>query len=388
MILVLFALVIFCCLWIAKACDPFEDAVDYLGRNFSDGIKGATFDAVGSSMPEFLITFIFMFFFFNQAGFESGLATTAGSAVFNSMLIPAACIFMAYFFLKKTVSVSKKSLYRDGFFLLLIEAVLIWSLSPDLSGKVILSWKTGAGLMSIYLAYIGYIYYQHNKSFQKAVVMAAIGEVELKAGKPLPKLSSQWFGDFCIFEYKRMLCGQGEFTTARAWAALSLSITHLSLACYLLSHCTIKIAEYFGMAPFFVAIVVAAAATSVPDTIISMKETMKGNDDDAMSNVLGSNIFDIGIALGFNLFLFTLINGSITISGASTGIQSLRILLFGLTALVIVLLSQKKVGVKTATILAAGYLFYAVFSWCSGLPEPPQWTVEINNVLNNVSGLK
>ena len=38
---------------IMKACDVFELATDYLGRNMSEGVKGATLNAVGSSMPEF-----------------------------------------------------------------------------------------------------------------------------------------------------------------------------------------------------------------------------------------------------------------------------------------------------------------------------------------------
>ena len=42
-----------------------------------------------------------------------------------------------------------------------------------------------------------------------------------------------------------------------------------------------------------------------------MKDAQKGNYDDAVSNVLGSNIFDVCFALGFPLFLFTIIYGPI-----------------------------------------------------------------------------
>ena len=45
---------------IMKACDVFELATDYLGRNMSEGVKGATLNAVGSSMPEFLTTVFFL----------------------------------------------------------------------------------------------------------------------------------------------------------------------------------------------------------------------------------------------------------------------------------------------------------------------------------------
>ena len=57
------------------------------------------------------------------------------------------------------------------------------------------------------------------------------------------------------------------------------------------------------------AVVFSAAATSVPDTIISIKDAKKGNYDDAVSNALGSNIFDIAFALGFPILLYNLIHG-------------------------------------------------------------------------------
>ena len=69
--------------------------------------------------------------------------------------------------------------------------------------------------------------------------------------------------------------------------------------------------DLFGQATniplIFVAVVLSAAATSVPDTIISIKDARKGNFDDAVSNALGSNIFDIAFALGFPVLLYTLI---------------------------------------------------------------------------------
>ena len=43
-------------------------------------------------------------------------------------------------------------------------------------------------------------------------------------------------------------------------------------------------------------VIIAAAATSVPDTILSIKDARKGNYNDAISNALGSNIFDICFA--------------------------------------------------------------------------------------------
>lgn len=93
---------------IAKVCDGFEDASDYLGRNMTEGTKGATINAVGSSMPELWVTIIYLFFFRDTTGFSGGIGTTAGSAVFNTMVIPAFVILAVLLKSKeKVITVSK-----------------------------------------------------------------------------------------------------------------------------------------------------------------------------------------------------------------------------------------------------------------------------------------
>ncbi len=80
-----------------KSTDSFETAADYLGRNMSRGVKGATINAVASSMPEFLTTMFFLFYVKNEGNFadnfSGGLGVVAGSAIFNILIIPVAVLF-------------------------------------------------------------------------------------------------------------------------------------------------------------------------------------------------------------------------------------------------------------------------------------------------------
>ena len=88
---------------------------------------------------------------------------------------------------------------------------------------------------------------------------------------------------------------------------LGLSTLVMTLGTWMLVLGTDIFGNVTSIPLIFVSVVLSAAATSVPDTIISIRDARKGNFDDAVSNALGSNIFDIAFALGFPLLLYNLI---------------------------------------------------------------------------------
>jgi cation:H+ antiporter len=142
-----------------KACDPFEEASQYLGRNMAPGTKGATIDAVASSAPEFIVAALCLWVFQDRAGFSSGIATTAGSAVFNAMIIPGMCILTVLIFLQKDdFAIDRGVILRDGFFLLTAEVVLIYALS---TGHI--AWYHSMSLLIVYMAYMLTLYVQHRR---------------------------------------------------------------------------------------------------------------------------------------------------------------------------------------------------------------------------------
>ena len=110
-----------------RASDGFETASELLGENLSDGVRGATINAIGSSMPELFTTLFFLVVLKETEGFAGGLGTTAGSAIFNGMIIPAVVILAVVGAgVVQRVNVSRKVLYRDGLSLLAAEAILIF----------------------------------------------------------------------------------------------------------------------------------------------------------------------------------------------------------------------------------------------------------------------
>ena len=129
------------------------------------------------------------------------------------------------------------------------------------------------------------------------------------------------------------LCvGNNEVGAFRAWVLLAIATLFIAGACHVLVYGCEKVGDGFGIPVYFVAVILAAAASSVPDTILSIKDAKKGNYDDAISNALGSNIFDICFALGAPLFLYCLIYGKISMNPETVAnVTELRILLLVFT---------------------------------------------------------
>ena len=152
---------------IMYACDTFEGASTYLGRNMAPGVKGATINAIGSSMPELLTTAVFLFVYRDIDGFSAGVATAAGSAIFNGLIIPALCIIVVTTMGARVngkmtkvsaIELDPKTIIRDGFWLLVSEAVLIYFL-----GDTILTWVTGTFLLLCYVGYFTHLMWYNKK---------------------------------------------------------------------------------------------------------------------------------------------------------------------------------------------------------------------------------
>ena len=47
-------LIFFTCLIIWRACDGFETASEYIGKDLSEGVRGGTINAISSSLPSCL----------------------------------------------------------------------------------------------------------------------------------------------------------------------------------------------------------------------------------------------------------------------------------------------------------------------------------------------
>ncbi len=370
-IIIALGLVVLASIIIMYACESFEDSADYLGRNMKPGIKGATINAIGSSLPELFTTMALLFIYHDEGGFAAGIATTAGSAVFNAIVIPMLCIFVIRYkgvvvdnnvakakrvYKRVTeVAIDKPSVLRDGLFLLFAEIVLIVFL-----GGTEMAWWMGGALIVVYLCYFAFLM----RGFSNGSIdEPEDDDDEYDDGEDKPsKLKA-----LLTFDFNHLFYNGVSFNNKRAWVVLSFSVTVIGFACVILAEAVMMSARALGVPAFFTAIILAAAASSVPDTILSMKDAVKGQYDDAISNALGSNIFDITVALGLPLMIYGLLYGNVSL-GSNEDIQFLRIVLVATTVCVLaIFLLQKKLNIRTAYAFGAIYLSWLGYVIYKGL---------------------
>lgn len=342
--------IVLSCIIIWRTSDGFEMASDYLGRKLPPGIKGATLNAIASSMPEFLTTMFFLFYLRDADGFSGGLGVTSGSAMFNLLIIPALVVLMLFTSgMRKGIELNKKVVLREGSVLLLSQLIFVSFL---FEGELLA--RHGMILVLVYILYLGVLFFITKKrKFSNPGV----------ATPPEPPNRDPLRGVLTLDLTALVLNGR-RITTARAWILLGVSTLVMTFGTWLLVFGTDLFGEITHIPLIFVAVVLSAAATSVPDTIISVKDSRKGNFDDAISNALGSNIFDIAFALGFPVLLYNLIYGESVALNKNLLAFTQEVWVFLLLATflaVAILLVGKRFTRPKAYVLLGIYLLFLIF---------------------------
>ena len=91
-------------------------------------IAGATFMAIGTSAPELFTSIIGVF----VSQDDIGVGTILGTAVFNLIVIPAACGFAVMAFCPKTPNISRFPILRDSIFYILTIVTLILCIKDNM----------------------------------------------------------------------------------------------------------------------------------------------------------------------------------------------------------------------------------------------------------------
>lgn len=345
-------------IWYSTA--GFEVAADYLGRNLTKGVKGATINAVASSMPEFLATTFFLFYLKDVNAFSGGIGITAGSAVFNILIIPLAILLRAFFSFKVfKIPLERRIIVRDGVYLILTNILLIIILR-----NAKLYWFHGFSLVIIYVVYTIYMLYDTQKlKIQKK-----------KNHTNSEKSIQEKITDRTKFSLESIILKSNPIQTKTATFLLFVSMIIMTFGTWILVLGT----EFLGHEKYilfgyemkglnipliYVSVLLASAASSIPDTMISIRDTKKGNFTDAISNAFGSNTFDISFALGLPLLAYTLIYQPIAMDeDVRTWSMAMWLVMLAINIIVFMIMTfGKKIGKLKGTLLLILYILFVFF---------------------------
>ncbi|PNQ54047.1 sodium:calcium antiporter [Vibrio sagamiensis] len=345
-----FLLIIFACYLLKYSCDTFEQAAAYLGRNLPAGVKGATVNAMGSSMPEMCVVIACLFWFNDPQLVIVALGVTAGSAIFNGCVIPAFSIISAKDENGKStdqIALNKSALLRDVFWVLVAEVALIVCL-----GFSKFSIWMALTLNLIYLGYAIHLYIDSKKY--------GVSEKDYE----YEEINDRGIiGNLVTFNFNALLFSNNTFTTTRAIVVLALAIAVISGSSHILVEGVLGSANVLGVPQFFSGLIFGAAASSVPDLILSVKDSQKGEYEDAVANPLASNTFDTTVAFALPLFAWFVINGVDALPmQQDDNLTILRWSIVGITAAVgcSLLFNYKRITKSIAYVLLAMFSAWAV----------------------------
>jgi len=336
----------------------FDMAASYLAGDLKPGIKGPTINAVASSLPELLISSIFLFRFRDIEGFSAGFATIVGSSIFNIAIIPAVAFLVIYFQGKhKSFPTYKSVIKQDGLFLILAELLLLIALYT--AG---ISLTFAIVLMGVYAVYIIYIYRKRMKGSEEETSNTEDYIIEHLG----------WFKNILLLNLFPFFNRQGKINSLSAVVVGIIAIGIIGWACSLLVLSCETIAKDFEVDLYIVSFVLAAIASSFPDTLLSIKDAQRGKFMDAFSNAYGSNIFDICIGIGLPVFFFLQIYNLDTLDGIAVNPLLLysTILLIVFTIIISLIYYFSNIKLWNATVLITLYaLFLWLVFWLSRHPE-------------------
>lgn len=216
---------------------------------------GLTVVAFGTSMPELVVSLTAVI----KNASDVALGNVIGSNIANIGLVMAVgALFYPLAILRGTIN--RELPYMVGVTLLLM------ALCVD--GEI--SRVDGLILIAVLLVFTGYCLYGVGKDKEEAEAVA--GEVE----------------DIAV---------EGE-SLRRNFGVTVAGIIGVIIGAYVMIESATKMARDLGITEFVIGVTVVAVGTSLPELATTAIAAMRKHTDIAVGNIIGSNIFNIGLVLG------------------------------------------------------------------------------------------
>ena len=248
-----------------KGSEYFDRVARRLSRYYGlpVAVHGAVVVAVGSSFPELSSVVISTVV---HGEFSLGVGAIVGSAIFNLLVIPGLSALFS-----ETLDASRSLVHRDAQFyvisVLLIFVVFALGATYVPGGTNTAAFLT-PGLALLPLATYAVYLFLHQQDASDHVVDTA------------PDISP-----------------------LREWGLLAVALLVIAVGVEGIVRAVLSLGETFGTPSFLWGLTVIAAATSLPDAFVSVRAAKENDSVTSLTNVLGSNIFNLLVAIPVGVLL-------------------------------------------------------------------------------------
>ena len=232
-------------------------------------VQGAIIAAIGSSFPELSSTVISSLL---HGEFELGVSVIIGSAIFNILVIPS----LSGIFSKDKLETNRDLVYKEAQFYMVAVATLFLDFS------------------------FAVIYYPQQEFHGKMTRLIALMPIAL-------------YLLYIFIQYQDTMDYQAETAVTlkvwKQWLQLLAALLIIVVGVEGMVRSVIGLGNILNTPSFLWGLTVIAAGTSISDAFVSIHSARNGRSITSIANVLGSNTFDLLIAVPVGV----LIGGSVVI---------------------------------------------------------------------------
>mgnify|MGYP000403886500 FL=1 len=300
------------------SADKFVLGASSLAKNLgvSPMIIGLTIVAMGSSAPEMMVAAAASI----QGSPDTAIGNAIGSNIINIALV------LGFTVLIKPLVVSSTTIKQELPLLLVITLLAYWIFSDDY-----FSFAEGIGLMIGFICFISVLLFRAIRQRKNSPID---DPMLLEAELEIPESTN----------------------TLNAFFWLVCGITLLIVSAHFLVDSAVFIAKAYGISDLVIGLTIIAIGTSLPELAASIASILKKEDDLAMGNIVGSNIFNLLAVLPF---------AGIIAPGAVNAEASLRDtpIMLGITVLLFLLCFSRKSGSFRLTRLKGALLLICFIAY-------------------------
>ena len=270
-----------------KGADIFVDGASATAENFRvpKMLIGLTIVAFGTSAPEFAVSVKSIL----SGNTDMLLGNVIGSNILNILLILGVAAMV------RPLVVQHNTVKKELPIVMLMTLMFATLMLDNLFDSSVIPSFTRQDGFVIVLAFCIFIYYliQMNRARKTAEelkkVDAALEMIEGTGKKT---------------KAKKVIEKEPPMKLWKALICVAIGIAGIVIGSNFVVDSASNIAGILGVSAKLIALTVVALGTSLPELVTSVVATKKGETDIAIGNVVGSNIFNIGVVTGIPVALF------------------------------------------------------------------------------------